>query len=630
MKTMKREWCRHAGVLLCALLMTAAPWLDMAPARNARPDASDFFGYVYQLIARTFASFQVDRLAAALLLVVCVWLCRRYLFCKPEGTGAGEYALCAFLAVMTLLCTAVRTEDTVAVLWENAFQLAKAALFVCGVYLLFLTLLRALQNALKKERQASLPSSLKDLGGNHSYRRSFLILAAAWLPQILIRYPGVLMWDSYMQIMQFMGAAERLSSHPPFGTLVYGLLAWLGAAVDSRNLVYFIFTLVQCACYIAVLAYTLQTMERMGVPRRIRRLALLLYALSPVYAGWATVISKDTMFQIPFLWMTALLLECLYDREAFYAGWRKPAALGVCFLVMALSRHNGAPVAAVVTLALLVMLPSGAPRGRSAARLLTCSAAAFILAFGLEAAISAAMNIQDRYMQDVMSLPFQQTARVVKLHGEEIPQEEREIIDRVLDYDSLAEGYSDWYADNVKDTYRQTATAEDRRAYWGVWWRQLCRWPVEYLDAALHMNGVLFDLRNNEPMYISFSDMELDTYVYPWSFNDMTMYDREALVPLNSAQRALTEWYMDFDKLPLIGLCASMSFNVIAMFCLIYLSLVDGRRGTLLVWLPALVTFVTCLFSPVVYLRYALPIIGAMPAGLAACVVRMESEEKRR
>ena len=66
--------------------------------------------------------------------------------------------------------------------------------------------------------------------------------------------------------------------------------------------------------------------------------------------------------------MTALLLECLYDREAFYAGWRKPAALGVCFLVMALSRHNGAPVAAVVTLALLVMLPSGAPRGPQAPR----------------------------------------------------------------------------------------------------------------------------------------------------------------------------------------------------------------------------------------------------------------------
>lgn len=136
-------------------------------------------------------------------------------------------------------------------------------------------------------------------------------------------------------------------------------------------------------------------------------------------------------------------------------------------------------------------------------------------------------------------------------------------------------------ADAVKDTYRQTATAEDRLAYWGVWWRQLCRWPTEYLDAALHMNGLLFDLRDNEPMYISFSDMALDTYVYPWSFNDMTMYDREALVPLSSAQRALTEWYMDFDRLPLIGLCASMSFNVLLTLALFYLCATGGRRGIL-------------------------------------------------
>ncbi|MDY2656603.1 MAG: hypothetical protein SOV75_06260 [Candidatus Limiplasma sp.] len=160
---MKTGWSKRAGVLLCAGLMTMAPWLDMAPARNARPDASDFFGYVYQLIARTFASFQVDRLVAALLLVVCIWLCRRYLFCKPKGTGVGEYILCAFFAIMTLLCTAVRTQDTVAVLWENAFQLAKAALFVCGVYLLFLTLLRAVSNILENERQASLSSSPKGL-----------------------------------------------------------------------------------------------------------------------------------------------------------------------------------------------------------------------------------------------------------------------------------------------------------------------------------------------------------------------------------------------------------------------------------------------------------------------------------
>lgn len=166
--------------------------------------------------------------------------------------------------------------------------------------------------------------------------------------------------------------------------------------------------------------------------------------------------------------------------------------------------------------------------------------------------------------------------------------------------------------------------------YSTIWWAQLKRWPTVYLDAALHMNGVLFDLQDNVPMYISFSDMKLDTYVYPWSFNDMEVYDREALVPLNSIQRALTEWYMSFDRIPFIGMFATMSFNVVLMLALYYISVTEGRRGAGLVWLPALVTFAICVFSPVVYLRYALPIVGSMPLGTAAYYAARQREEPPR
>ena len=101
--------------------------------------------------------------------------------------------------------------------------------------------------------------------------------------------------------------------------------------------------------------------------------------------------------------------------------------------------------------------------------------------------ISNALNIQDRYIQDVLSLPLQQTARVVSLHADEIPEKEKALIDRVVVYDGLAENYLDWYADPVKDTYRQTANASDRIHYRGVWFRQMLRWPVDYLDAMLKM-----------------------------------------------------------------------------------------------------------------------------------------------
>ena len=173
----------------------------------------------------------------------------------------------------------------------------------------------------------------------------------------------------------------------------------------------------------------------------------------------------------------------------------------------------------------------------------------------------------------------------------------------------------------------ETAGANERAAYWKVWFQQLLRWPVEYLDAMLHMNGVLFDLNDNRPMYIGFTDMELHSTVYPYSFNDMTMYDREQLVPLDNAQRAFTEWYMDFDRLPLVGMMASMSFHTLLLCMMLYLAWIRRNRGSILVALPALLTFGICLFSPVVYLRYTLPMMGTLPIALAC--LQIKNTEKR-
>ena len=97
-----------------------------------------------------------------------------------------------------------------------------------------------------------------------------------------------------------------------------------------------------------MLSYTLCVMRRLGAPGWVRLTALLLYDLSPCYAGWATVIAKDTMFQISFLLMVTLLWEFLRDRKGFFESWRRPVLLGASFLVMALSRHNGLPLAAAV------------------------------------------------------------------------------------------------------------------------------------------------------------------------------------------------------------------------------------------------------------------------------------------
>lgn len=605
-----KKWICYGMHLGAAMLGVMALGMDLSVPRAARPEAIDLFGYVYQMIARTFSSFLLDPLTASILFVGVLWLCRRYLFHKFQATGMGEYVLCAALALTSLLSIAVKTNGTIAVLWINAFQMLKAAMCTAGWYVLFLLLVRGLGDLLE---MCSDSKKTEFIGKTESFFWGGAILFFAWLPHMIIRYPGVLMWDSYMQIKQFMGEAERWANHPPFGTLLYGFVAWLGNKTGNRNLIYFLFTMLQCGCYIAVLSYSLVVMKRLKVPGGLRKIALIVYAVSPCYVGWATVISKDTTYVVLYLLMIVLLMICLFDATRFFRGPWYMLLLGIDIALLALCRHNGAVVAALTVFGAAFMF-----RGKNRKALLGLCMAGLLVASGIELGIEQKLEINSRYIPDIMSIPFQQTARVVKLHGHDIPADEVDIIDKVIEYEGLAERYEVDYADAVKDTYRQTATAGERAAYWKVWLSQFMRYPVDYLDALLAMNGVLFNLQDNEPMYICFSDAQLYDEVYKWSFNDMEMYDREQLVGLNSANMALTEMYMNFHRLPVLGFAGSMSFHALLMIMMVYICGVKKHIRSLILWIPCLLTWGICLFSPVVYLRYALPFMCATPITVAS------------
>jgi len=53
-----------------------------------------------------------------------------------------------------------------------------------------------------------------------------------WLPQLIVKHPGVLMWDTYLQIRQYLEIGARIANHPPLGTLLYGWMyrfgQWMG------------------------------------------------------------------------------------------------------------------------------------------------------------------------------------------------------------------------------------------------------------------------------------------------------------------------------------------------------------------------------------------------------------------
>lgn len=621
-----KESCKRIAWIAVSFLAAAAPGMDWTVQRKLRPDAFEIGGYLHQAIGRTFDAIGTDRISMAILIVVVLWLTNRYLFHKPRETGVGEYLLCGLFTLMQLLNVAINQVGTVAVLWENMFQLFKVFLYLPGMFVLFLCACRALNELLR--HKCTLKRSKR--WDAHPFAFPFVALLLAWLPHLIIKYPGALTIDTVLQYHQYALLRPRTTPHPPFGSVVYGWLIKTALASGQMNLFYFGFTLIKTLLFIAVLSYALSVMNRRKLPMWICWLSMALFAVSPVYVGWTTVISKDSAYLIVTMLAAALMLEAMSDVKAFLSSWRHIAALIFSLSIMMLVRHNGIAIAIPLCVVLFFKLLREKAGGKMLRRLAAITFASLVLGAGTEQLIIAVMDIEKVSVDDWMAIPLQQTARIVLQHGEEVTDEEKAVISEMMSYDTIAQDYTEADSDGIRYSEHGPRTPENVSAYLKVWWDQVRRYPVTALDAMLHMNGVLFDLQDNNPVYVGLTDHFFTEHVYLHSFNDMSYYNSEVIRPLNGLQRALTEWYYRFDQLPLVGGFASMGFCMELMMFICYWAVVHRRKGMLLVLLPALVTGVSGLFCPIVYSRYLLPMMGSVPLWIAGWGISIQNDENAK
>lgn len=607
---------RKISWIFFGLLAAWAPGMDMSVQRKLRPDAVDLGGYLYQAIGRTMASVQTDAVTLAIVVVAVLWIARRYLYHKPQRTGIGEYLICGFFSLMQLLNMAINQTGTVAVLYANLFQILKTLLCVCGWFVLFLCALRALNELLSGETR--LKCKIPGCWEKHPFLFPFVILGIAWLPHIIVKYPGVLTVDTVLQYWQYAGIVQSTTPHPPFGQLVYGWLIDQGLKNGCMNLYYFGYTLIKSIAFISILSYSLAVMRRLRVPNWICWLALLLYAVSPVYVGWATVISKDTVYLMMIILCYALMLDAVVNVERFAYSKRRMGLLMLACVLMILERHNGITIVIPLFVVLIIRLCKENVSSPKRIRFICFACITVLLGYGVEQAVMQVLHTQHVEQDDWLSIPFQQTARIVLKHGEEIPEEEQRIIGKILNYETIPSEYREMNSDNIRFAASDTYSQEELRDYLEVWWKQACRYPATALDGMLHMNGVLFDLQDNYPTYASLTNPELVVDIYKDSFPDMSYYNSEAIKPLHSWQTALTEWYFRFDDLPVIGQFASIGFCMELMICICYWSVVHRRKGMLCMLLPGLITGVTGIFCPIVYTRYLMPMMVGLPFWFAA------------
>lgn len=595
-----KKWGRAIAVCAAAWLMTLAVALDMSVVPKAKPDATDLWGIVYQFAARTTGSLTMDGFVITLLFALTALLCHKLLFARSGGVG--EYLLSGFFGLSGLICNTMRSCGSLAAIWENVFQLVKAAIVFGGWALIGLMGLRAIHWLLHHPFRGALPG----LWIRHPFAFPVAALTVLWLPLIIIRFPGVIHLDVVMPIRQYIGLDARANDFPAVGTLIYGLAYSFGQKTGNLNNGYFLLYLFQLASFVLVQGYLLWVMNRLRVPSVILLGTLALFVFSPIYGAWVTTLGKDACYMVWCMLLTGLLMEFYADKDAFLARKSRLLLLAQCVVCLWLTRYNGKYIVAAAAVCMLAAL-------RKKQAFLRCAlpfVCAVVVSMGLNAVVIRALNMEELKFYDFLSLPFQQTARVASLHEEEIPQEERDIISTMIDFDRLAELYQPDRADSVKTTVSvQQRSKADAGAYLRVWLSQMKRYPLDYADAFFNMNYFMFDLQSNVPTYHSYADIE--RYTYPYAFHETAFFNLEQIRPLLSAQLAFTQSAFDFDTVPVIGQFASMGFCSWMMIAMLYLG--RGRKGFFSVMLPSLMTAVMCMFCPEVYIRYLLPTMACLP-----------------
>lgn len=490
-----------------------------------------------------------------------------------------------------------------------------SVLIAIGYYSLFKMCISYIFDYLNKFKIKDSTNKVMTYFKRHPFIISLIVMIICWLPYIIAFYPIILSPDPSFQIKQFFGIRTKYADyavlldenvvltnhHPVMHTLLLGGCLKLGTMIGNDNLGLFLYSIIQIAILSCTLAYTIKYMVKdMKLSNKIGILFLCIYALVPMFPLYSMSGVKDVIFSSFVILYVIMLHKIIKNNGEGFKVWHYIIMILLMLLVI-LFRNNGLYVIALSFPFLILALKKYWKK----------YLVIFIITIGLSTCYSKvilpAFKITSGSIREMLSIPFQQTARYVKYHSEDLSEEDIEIIDTILGYDDLATRYDPDISDPVKNEYNKYATNEDLKKYFGVWFKGLIKHPVTYINATVeNVYGYFYPEKTRWYVYYKY-----DTRITEDGFN----YHYNSLEDL---RRNLANFAVFFPEIPIIGLLSNIGFSTWIVFILVAYMIYKKEYKKIVLYLPALISILVCVASPVnAYFRYTMPFVFGLPIMIA-------------
>ncbi len=463
-----------------------------------------------------------------------------------------------------------------------------------------------------------------------------LIMIACWVPYMIIMAPGAMGTDTRDQFAQILGNGEMSWSpgtvlrepddilltnhHPVAHTLLLGIFLKFGELIGSYFAGIELYCVLQSIVFASALTYSVIKLQEYGMSKRLAKIVYLFFTLCPLFPLWGMTTFKDTPFSIMLLVVTLLLYDAFKTPEKFTKSkyWILAAALFVLLLV----RNNGFYI-------VLLLLPFTVIHFRKDKKFVLKIISVMLIPIllfkvGFTGVAFKVAGVNDGSPREMLSVPFQQTARYIVEFENEVTPEEKDSILTILGggevtLNEIAQKYVPDRSDSVKGLYNKYATTEDLLNYFKTWFAQLAKHPACYVEAFLNLNFSWFSFDSNHDA------------IYYNGNTDKTIPDYlEGLdnpKALDGARSAVSQMVNMLDRIPIVSCLFEFSFYTWC-YVIIFLAMLMRKRYTeLLVCLPIFANYAICFVGPVAYMRYVIPMIVCIPFVIFITFSRSKNDE---
>lgn len=455
-----------------------------------------------------------------------------------------------------------------------------------------------------------------------------VIFFICWLPNAIAYYPIRFGGGANNQIIQIMGddtAARNMSKiiyeghyicahHPVLLTWFYGAFFKIGHLIGHINLMCFILSLINILICAVCMSYSINTIAKY-VGKNYIITMVLICIIYPMYGIYAHATCKDNIYVAVLLVFETLIFKTIVSRYYNSDNGDSKNAINnnandnikkdkIIFTIVSVLipflKNQGIYI---VVLSLIVLAVFVKENRKEFVKNIILTVLIYTVIFNH--IMFPALKIAPGGIQEMFSLPFQQTARYFIHYKDQVTDEEREIVDKILPTEKFEELYIYDNADPVKFKYKKEATKEDLLNYFKVYLIQFKKHPKIYLKAFTDINGRYY-LLNKRTIYIGLNSYIYDFYGMnsaPWVENSIK-FETEVLVRLR--------------RIPLVQLLFRCAFFFYFMVVSVLAVIFNKKYRQLIIFTPFILSFLVMLISPINGdVRYTLPLIYGVPVFLA-------------